>query len=225
MPGDQSRASVSQTHSRMYPRINVNVPVDYSTGRKARRCKAVTLSGGGLFLTNIEDLDIGAELAVSFRPAKRLPVIEAKVRVLYVVPEEGTAVEFTEIDPEDRHVLLKMIHQKTGDRRIIPRAPFAAQVECDSCTSLAFARDLSLAGMFLEVDTPLPVGTRLKVRFNLDDGKTLVSTAGYVSYHIEKMGMGILFTETTEESYRAIENYVVATNSLAANANTRHALN
>ena len=207
---------MSQAHSRIYPRINVNVPVDYSTGRTTARCKAVTLSGGGLFLTNIEGMDSGAELAVSFRPGTRLRVIQAKARVVYNVPEQGTAVEFTEIDPEDRHVLLKMSHQKTGDRRIIPRAPFAAQVECDSCTSLAFARDLSMAGMFIEVDSPPPVGTRLKVRFNLNDTETLVSATGYVSYHIEKMGMGILFTETSPEAYRAMEIYIAATNALAA---------
>jgi hypothetical protein len=202
---------LNQAKSRKYPRINIRVPVDYSIGEKSVRCQAITLSGGGLFLTEIADLEVGAEISIRFRPAKRLPVIQAKARVRYVVPEQGAAIEFTEINPDDRHALLKLIHQKTGDRRLLPRAPIATQVQCENCTSLAFARDLSLGGMFIEVDPQPPVGTRLKVRFNLDDGRTVISAIGHVAYHVEKMGIGIQFTEASPEAYDAIESYLATT--------------
>jgi len=58
---------------------------------------------------------------------------------------QGAAVEFTEISPDNRHTLLRLIHQKSGDRRILRRAPLATQVESEQCMSLAFSRDVSLA--------------------------------------------------------------------------------
>ena len=200
---------MSRVHSRKYPRISARVAVDYAVGEKSARCYALTLSGGGLFLSGIEDLELGKELSLRFRPAKHLPVIVAKAVIRYQVPGQGTAVEFTEIDPADRHTLLRMIHQKTADRRLTPRAPLATQVECDQCLALAFSRDVSLGGMFIEITTPPPVGARLKVRFNLNEKDKVVTVVAHVAYHVAKMGMGILFAEVGPEDHLAIEEYVL----------------
>jgi PilZ domain len=200
---------LAQAHPRKYPRISARVPVDYSVGEKSSRCHAITVGGGGLFLTGMEELELGKELAVRLRPAKHLPVIEAKAAVRYQVSGQGAGIEFTEISAAARHTLLRIIHQRTGDRRINPRAPLATQVDCEECRALAFSRDVSLAGMFIEIDPPPPVGTRLKVRFNLNEKDKLVTAVVNVAYHVAKMGMGVLFAELTPQDQLAIEEYVL----------------
>jgi len=199
---------LAKAYARRYPRHNVSVPVDYSVDEKGFRGTAKTLSGGGLFLTSIDGLEAGKEILLRFRPARHLPFIRATAKVLYVLPEKGAGLEFTEITPEDRNSLLRLIHQKNRDRRLNPRAPLATQVQCDQCMSLAFSRDISLGGMFIETADLLPVGSALTVRFNLDQRDKIVTASAQVTYQIEKMGMGVLFTEIGHEDCDAIRQYL-----------------
>ena len=211
---------MGKAYLRRYPRLSVRVAVNYTTGEESFRCVANTLSGGGLFLTNVTGLEPGNEISISFRPARHLPIIHAKASVKYIVAGEGAAVAFTEISDDDHLKLLRMIHQKTGDRRLRPRAPLATQVECEQCMTLAFSRDISVAGMFIETTVPLPVGTPFTVRFNLDQKDRVVAATAHVSYHVEKMGMGILFDEIEPQDRAAIQEYV---ENLSAQADTESA--
>ena len=199
---------MGKPYARRYPRLSVRLRVDYGAGQKSSRRIAKTLGGGGLFLTGVGGLDLGKEISVRFRPARHVPVIQAKARVLYTLAEEGTGVEFTEISPVDRHTLLRLIHQKMEDRRLRPRAPLATQIECNRCMSLAFSRNLSLGGMFVETTDPLPEGAILTVRFNLDQKDRVVTATAKVTYNIEKMGMGILFMEINPQDRDAIQEYI-----------------
>ena len=192
--------------------------VEYFVGEKSFRGAAKTLSGGGLFLTRFDGLEPGDEVQLRFRPAKHLPIILAKGRILYILPEKGAGVKFTEISQEDRNALLRLILQKTGDRRINPRAHLATQVQCDQCMSLAFSRDISLGGMFIETTDLLPVGSVLTVRFNIDQREKIVSATARVTYQIEKMGIGVIFTEIEEEDCDAIRKYLEAMPSASANS-------
>lgn len=209
---------MNKAYARQYPRHDINVVVEYSVDEKSFRGAAKTLSGGGLFLTRHDGLDTGNEIQLRFRPAKHLPLILAKGRILYVIPEKGAGVEFTEISPEDRHVILRLILQKTGDRRVNPRAPLATQVQFDQCMSLAFSRDISLGGMFIETTDLLPVGSTLTVRFNLEQRDKIVSAAARVTYQIEKMGIGVIFTEIEQDDCEAIRKYLESQPSLPANS-------
>src|SRR5579862_1135124 len=116
---------MGKAHARRYPRLSVRVPVDYSVGENNYRTVATTLSGGGLFLSTFEGLGPGTVTSVRFRPARHLAVIQARAVVRYIVGNEGAAVEFTEISPVDHNRLLRLIHQKTGDRRLVRRARLA----------------------------------------------------------------------------------------------------
>jgi c-di-GMP-binding flagellar brake protein YcgR len=199
---------LGKAYARKYPRLTVSVVVDYATGEECYRGSATTLSGGGLFLTRADGLEAGKEIIIRFRPARHLPYINAKAKVLYIAAGKGAAVEFTEISEADRHTLLRLIHQKTADRRMQPRAPLATQVQCDQCMSLAFSRDISIGGMFIETDNHLPVGSALTVRFNLDQKDKVVTATAHVAYHVEKMGMGVLFTDIEPEDQEAIQKYL-----------------
>jgi c-di-GMP-binding flagellar brake protein YcgR len=182
--------------------------VEDQTGENGFRRIAKTLGGGGLFLTSVDGLEPGKEISIRFRPARHLRMIEAKARVLYIRAEQGAGVAFTEISPADRHMVLRLIHQKTGDRRLQPRAPLATQIECDKCMSLAFSRNLSMGGMFIEATDPLPEGSLLTVRFNLDQKDCVVTASAQVTYNIERMGMGVLFMEIKPQDREAIREYV-----------------
>jgi len=205
---------MSKMYLRRYPRLTVSVAVNYTTGEESFRCVADTLSGGGLFLTNIAGLESGSDISIRFRLAKHLPVIQAKATVRYVVSGKGAAVAFTEISDDDRNKLLRLIHQKTGDRRLRPRALLATQIECEQCMTLAFSRDISVAGMFIETTAPLPVGTPFTVRFNLDQKDKVITAEAVVNYLLEKMGMGVLFTEIEPQDREAIKEYVESTPAL-----------
>ena len=74
--------------------------------------------------------------------------------------------------------------------------------------SLAFSRDLSLGGMFIDTRHPSPLGTEIDLRFHLNDGQPIVVAVAVVKYHVAKLGMGIEFTELTRADRKRVEAYV-----------------
>ena len=193
---------------RRYPRVSVNFPVDFTFGENTFHAHASTLGGGGLFLTGLDNLEPGTAVTIQFRAAKHLPLMEAKARICYQLPGQGVALEFVEIQPEHRHALLRLIHHKIGNKRRFPRAGLATQIECQQSISLAFSRDVSLGGMFIETPHPLPVDTRLNVRFHLDDDGPVVVALGQVTYQILRLGMGIQFVDLSPDDRKRVEAYV-----------------
>jgi len=199
---------MGKTYIRRYPRLEVRIGVHYTVGKDWLRCIANSLGGGGMFLTHVEGLEPGQEVSVRFRPAKHLPMMEAKASVRYLIPQQGAAIEFTEINPDDRQKILRLILQRTGDRRSQGRGPLATQVHCKECMELAFSRDISPGGMFIETTAPFPVGSYLSVRFNLTNPDRVITATAQVTYQVEKMGMGVLFSEIEPDDREAIRVYL-----------------
>jgi c-di-GMP-binding flagellar brake protein YcgR len=197
-------------YTRKYPRIPADFTVQFNLDGKAYRERASAVGGGGLFLSVKQKppLELGTELSVQFRPAKHLPMMEAKSRVCYVVPGEGAAVEFIEIDAENRRLLLQYIHNRTGNRRKYPRASLATQIQCEESMSLAFSRDISLGGLFIETDQPMPVGSRINLRFNLEENDPIIVTSAEVTYQVGRMGVGVQFIDISQENLKRIGDYV-----------------
>jgi uncharacterized protein (TIGR02266 family) len=150
---------------------------------------------------------LGVEAALRFRPARHLPYIKARAKVRYRLLGQGVAFEFSEISAEDRELILRLVEHKKGDRRKHPRVRLATQVECEAAMILTFSRDVSAGGMFVETNTPLPTGTILTLRFNLDYETSVVAKA-VVTYRIRKFGMGVHFLDLTAEDRERIEKYV-----------------
>ncbi len=193
---------------RKYPRIRVDFTVEVREGAQSARMRALTMGGGGLFLATSEPPTCGTELSLFFRPARHLPVLEAKSRVCYVVPDKGAAVQFTEISAENHRLILRLLHRRTGDKRKYPRAALAAQVQYKETTSLALARDVSAGGMFIETKSPLPPGSRINLRFNLDASDPVVLTVAEVTYGIAQLGMGVQFVNLSPQDKLRIESYI-----------------
>src|SRR5713101_3586087 len=97
---------------RKYPRKHVYIPVECTSAGGTRRTHAWTLGGGGLFLGFSERIAEGTELAVRFQ-----------------IPDQGIGIEFSEIEPEHREMILLQIGQRMAEKRRFPRVPLAVQVE------------------------------------------------------------------------------------------------
>jgi c-di-GMP-binding flagellar brake protein YcgR len=200
---------MARSYVRKYPRVKVRLPVEYTAaGEDYLRAIATNLGGGGLFLAEVSDLEPEGIIGVRFRPARHIPLVEARASVRYIMAGLGVGVGFTEIREEDRQRVLRWIHQKTGDRRQQKRALLATQVQCEECRTLAFSRDISPGGMFIETSESLPPGSVITVRFNLNNKDKVVTARAHVTYEVEKMGMGILFEEIEPDDRDAIQAYV-----------------
>ncbi len=193
---------------RKYPRVKVAFRVECALGDRTFQGQAAMLGGGGLFLETKEGFPLGTKLMVRFRPARHLPHIRAEASVREVTPGRGLALEFTEISPEHRFLLLRLIHHKTNDRRKFPRANLAAQIRCEDFLELAFARDVSHGGMFIETKQALPVGSRVQLRFNLPDEGPIVVAAADVTYEVSDLGVGIQFVDIAPADLKRIDAYV-----------------
>ncbi len=168
------------------------------------------VGGGGIFIESPHLIPLETEVVMRFRPAKHLPLFQATGRVCYHVEGKGTALEFIAISPEQRGLLLHWIHHRIGNKRQYPRVRLATQVSCDDSMILAFSRDVSRGGMFVETRDALPTGSRLNLRFNLDADGPAVVASGVVTYQVEKMGMGIQFVDMSSEDRQRIKDFVAA---------------
>ena len=193
--------------SRKYPRIPSDFPVIFKLGETTARIHSVNLGGGGLRLET-SALPCGAELMVRFRTAKHKSFIQAKARVIYTLPDQGSGVEFTEIDQEHLQVILKAIHGNTGNRRKAPRVPLATQIHMGDSMALAFSRDLSAGGIFVDTKEPCGIGTKMDLRFHLTENDPVIIAKGEVRYVVPKLGMGVQFSELSGEDRKRIEAFV-----------------
>lgn len=188
-------------------------PVERQVGETTLRERAAVIGGGGIYLELKEPPAMGAEFKLRFRPAKHLPEIETTGRVCYVEPGRGAALEFTDMSAEDRRQLLRLILNKSGQKRLFARAPLPTQIQCEECMSIAFAREVSAGGMFIETKRPMPPGSKLTLRFNLDDAGSIVVVVAETTYEVEQLGMGVQFVEISEEDRKRIDAYVVRMNA------------
>lgn len=134
-------------------------------------------------------------------------MVEAKGRVIYQLGERGFGIEFTEIRPEDRQGLLRLILRRIGVKRKYPRKPFVAQVEHEAGTILGVSSDLSVGGMFIRTKEPLPEGSELRLRFYLNGGPIVIATA-QIRYVIQGMGIGVQFLDLSPADRSRVDAYV-----------------
>lgn len=199
---------MEQDHHRKYPRVPAEITVEITSGSSKDKTQATMIGGGGLFLGTAQTIELGTEMTIRFRPAKHLPVIEARARVCYHVPEEGLGLEFTQIDPKHRQMILRLVHRRLEEKRQHPRAPLATQIEYPEGTMIGFSKDISLGGMFIELTKTIPVGTRLQVLFHLGDGGDAIKSEAEVMYSVLKLGVGVRFLKLDLPDRKRIHIYV-----------------
>jgi len=195
------------TESRKYPRIPSKFPVIFKLGETTSRTPSVNLGGGGLRL-GTASLPCGAELSMRFRTSKRQGFIQAKARVVYAHPSVGSGVEFTDINQDHLQLILKAIHGGIPNRRKAPRVPLATQIYIDDSMALAYSRDLSEGGIFIETKVPGKIGAKIDLRFHLSENDPVIIAKGVVRYHVPRLGMGVQFTELSDKDGERIAAYI-----------------
>jgi c-di-GMP-binding flagellar brake protein YcgR len=205
----REKTSLEHKGIRKFPRIAADFPVEFTfDGKKVRR-RATTLGGGGMYINMPSPPPVGTELVVRFRPARHLGFIETKAKLVYH-GKDGAALEFLNIGPDEQRTLLRIIHHKTGNRRMHPRAKLATQVEWQGLSSLALSGDVSVGGMFIETTEQPASGSKIKLRFHLEDPGDVVVATGEVSYAIAQMGIGVRFLEMEPADRERIARYIAA---------------
>ncbi len=100
------------------------------------------------------------------------------------------------------------------DKRKKPRHPVILKVDYRDVNKFFtdFAENLSSGGMFIATRRPLPPGTTIMVEFMLPDTSVKVKTRAEVVWTRKstmslshKRGMGIKFTDLTEEDKKKID--------------------
>jgi Response regulator containing CheY-like receiver domain and AraC-type DNA-binding domain len=120
--------------------------------------------------------------------------------------------------PLDDTSLLRKVEDLlgSGDKRRFPRITTSLQVSFEDFKGIFFeyTHDISRTGIFIEMNEPLPVGTRLKLSFSLPSGlQQPVLAYGQVVRRIESSrsaigGIGIRFIHIDSESRTIIDQLV-----------------
>ena len=96
------------------------------------------------------------------------------------------------------------------ERRRTDRYPFTAEshvVEVRSQTRVAGrSSDLGLGGCFIDVLSPFPVGSLVRVRLERD--RSVFEAGAKVCYSQQSMGMGLMFTEVKPEHQTILRTWV-----------------
>lgn len=193
---------------RNYRRKRVYIPVVCSLGSGTYHTRAWTLGAGGLFLGMPPQISPGTELTVRFSPAASLPAIEAKAQVRYQLPDQGIGIEFTDIKPEHRRMIMLLVGHRMVERRLFPRAPLQVPVEDEGGRVIGVSRDISVGGMLIETATPPSLDSRLELRFRLNDGGPVISAKAQLRYALGHFGMGIEFIGLSSLDRTRINVYV-----------------
>jgi hypothetical protein len=96
------------------------------------------------------------------------------------------------------------------DKRKYRRAKLVTQVKCEAVgrEDIAVTRDVSAGGMFLNDPNPFPKNSIVSLAFRLSPTDVLLSCQGEVVYSLKGVGMGIMFTEVSEEIRQALDKFV-----------------
>lgn len=95
-------------------------------------------------------------------------------------------------------------------QRTVPRYTFVAVAELieTASTTCVVGRivKISRKGCYVENPNPLPVDTFLNIVISHDDGT--FTTNGKVIYVRERIGMGIVFLDSTEEQLKVLDSWL-----------------
>lgn len=104
------------------------------------------------------------------------------------------------------------------DRRLNNRLPSRFLVEYEHLEDflIDYSANISIGGMFIQTQRPLPMGSRFRLRFKIPGRARPVETEGVVCWVIppdhqgpEKAGMGIKFFEFQAADKKAVEKMLL----------------
>jgi type IV pilus assembly protein PilZ len=107
--------------------------------------------------------------------------------------------------------------RSTIEQRVASRVPIRVKVEYERLDDFLddYTANVSLGGMFVRSDVPLPIGTRFRLRFRVPGRDKPVETFGTVTWVVPEdhgglvAGMGLKFDDLAPTDRRAVERWLV----------------
>ena len=108
---------------------------------------------------------------------------------------------------------------KEMEKRITKRLPIRVLVEYESPEDflIDYTANVSIGGMFIQTDDPLPVGTRFRLRFKLPEHQRVIETFGEVRWSLLPAeatpmhpGMGIQFDDLKPADLTMVQDLLCA---------------
>jgi uncharacterized protein (TIGR02266 family) len=95
-------------------------------------------------------------------------------------------------------------------RRVYDRITINQEFESFDAFIEEYVTNLSRTGAFIKTRAPLPVGTRVNLRFTVlhEDMETIEGIGQVVRVQNDPPGIGVVFTELTPESSTLIERLI-----------------
>ena len=97
-----------------------------------------------------------------------------------------------------------------GEKRVVPRFTFIATVDISDPESgirlSGRISEISRKGCYIDLLNTLPKDTPVQLRITRDCGT--FATAGSVIYVLERMGMGVVFSEIAPDQLNVLESWL-----------------
>ena len=99
-----------------------------------------------------------------------------------------------------------------SDKRGNERVTINKEFESFDAFIQEYVTNISRTGVFIKSQQPLPIGTRVNLRFTviMDDIETIEGVGEVVRVHDDPPGMGVVFTELSSYSQGLIEKLLTA---------------
>src|ERR1700753_4061805 len=99
-----------------------------------------------------------------------------------------------------------------SDKRANERVPIKKEFESFAAFIQEYVTNISRTGVFIKSQQPLPIGTRVNLRFTviMDDIETIEGIGEGVRVEANPPGMGVVFRELSAYSKGLIEKLLVA---------------
>jgi type IV pilus assembly protein PilZ len=112
--------------------------------------------------------------------------------------------------------VMKKKSEAGAERREHKRKPVSMVINYETLDQFFedYVTNISLGGVFIQSKNPLPIGTRLKIKFALPELANPIETTGVVAHVVnlddegDMHGMGIRFADLDPESKKLIDKLV-----------------
>jgi CheY-like chemotaxis protein len=186
-------------------RRNVRVPIELAVtlfaGADQQRITTLDISEGGMAVRIPRYIPKSRGVRIQFTLPGVDYVVECAAEVAWKNPGSQTGVRFLELSREHRQQL------KTWLARHSP------EIEADDPPVICRLTDVSAAACYMEMNSPFPARTRVVLASQLGERRNTVE--GVVRVMHPEIGMGVEFTQHTDEQRTQTEKFVRAVKEAA----------
>jgi DNA-binding response OmpR family regulator len=177
-------------------RIAVEIPVTliFDNGSGQHRSTTIDLSEGGIALTISKRLKVSGSIRAQFTLPGSDVAIECKAEVAWETAAGQTGIRFVDMTQQTRDALKGWLSQ---------RSPEPEREDPPVTCKLT---DLSLGGCYLEMPAPFPIRTLVVISMRV--GQLQVHVEGVVRVMHPELGMGVEFTQRTQEQREHVEQFI-----------------